>query len=174
MRGRHYRFAERLRDNRLMEQRDPHTYVDSQLDELAAHLDVWKPGGYAGHLFAGFVRARDAVSEVNVADRPFFAERLSVLADRAGILVAPSENSTVPIAVIKVGASLREITAALSDVEPRVVVREEAVRVFTVWCNHVPPLAPAPAWLLGQIDASLRLFRHLGVFDNYILSPTAS
>lgn len=157
----------------LARMKDSATAAEALLDDLASRLDVWKPGAYAGGLFAAFARAQRAVAEVNAADRSFHAERLQRLADRAGIVLAPATDRGTPIATIKAGVTLFEIETALSEVQPPVVVREEASGAFTVWCDHVGPLAPAPPWLIGEINAGLRLFRNLGVIDNYVLLPAA-
>ena len=159
----------KLRDNPGMH--DSAAYAEALLDDMSSRLDVWKPGAYAGGLFAAFARAQRAVAEVNAADRPFHSERLQRLADRAGIVLAPAANRDKPIATIKADATLFEVETALSEVQPPVVVREEAPGAFTVWCDRVGSLAPTPPWLVGEINAGLRLFRNLGVLDNYVLTP---
>lgn len=67
---------------------------------MAARVDVWKPGAYAGGLFADLVQAQQSVAAILAGDRPFYTERLQRIAERAGVALAPTSDVARPIATI--------------------------------------------------------------------------
>lgn len=160
-----------MRQNRHMADRI--SEAERELDALAAFLEVWRPGGYAGSLYGRVLRARQSVANVNAAERPHYEERWQRLLAQAGVVVAPSATRQTPIATLKVHATEHDVNFALETVNPRVTARLEAPGAFTLWCDHVPPGSSPPAWIVSEINSSMRYLRIMGIADNYVLLPAS-
>lgn len=66
--------------------------ADQRLNSLASRVEYWRPGAYAGGLYAAFADAQDALSGLEPSQAAYARERLERLATRVGVLMPRSED----------------------------------------------------------------------------------
>lgn len=66
--------------------------ADRRINTLAARVEHWQPGAYAGGLMADFVAAQAALLDLAPEQADYARERLARLAERVGIVLPSVED----------------------------------------------------------------------------------
>lgn len=65
----------------------PFEHADRRINDLAARVEHWRPGAYAGGLYADFCDAQAALASLDPVHAAYARERLERLAQRAGVVM---------------------------------------------------------------------------------------
>lgn len=148
---------------------------------LAERVSVWRPGAYAGGLYAVFDAATNAVSQVPHTERPHVSERLHRLARKVGVLL-PSilESPGVQLlAVVRTECTQADVAAAIAHQDSRgfrVVPSLDKPTTSGVWTERKPWEVGESIHLARQVeelDVALRWARDHGRLRNFVLLPVA-
>lgn len=67
--------------------RHPFEHADRRINDLAERVEHWRPGAYAGGLYADFVDAHAALADLDPVQVAYAGERFERLAARVGMTV---------------------------------------------------------------------------------------
>lgn len=156
--------------------------ADAVVAALAERVAVWRPGSYAGGLYAAFDAATNAVALVPLTERRHVAERLHRLARKVGVLLpAVLEASCIELlAIVRTESTRDALEAAIAHQDSRgfrVVPSLDKATTFGVWTER-PTVAVNEAGHLArqveELDAALRWAHGHGRLRNFLIVPAVA